>query len=190
MVQSLRIDGNLQTRNEIGRSIVTELYEMLVQEFSDLDLLEFVRVAVRLTVAAILGGVLGFEREQHGKSAGIRTHMLVAMGAAMFVMVPQLDGLEDAELSRVMQGIIAGVGFLGAGTIVKNSGEDVRGLTTAAGIWLTAAIGVSAGLGREVTAIISTVFAMIILSLIPHIPFVAQERQRKTNPSPSSYDES
>lgn len=154
----------------------TELYDLLVQEFSDLDLLEFVRVAVRLTVAAVLGGILGFEREQHGKSAGIRTHMLVAMGAAMFVMVPQFDGLEDAELSRVLQGIIAGVGFLGAGTIVKNSGEDVRGLTTAAGIWLTAAIGVSAGLGRELTAIISTVFAMIILSLIPHIPFVAQEK--------------
>lgn len=167
-----------------------ELYELLAKEFSDLDLLEFVRVAVRLTVAAVLGGILGFEREQHGKSAGIRTHMLISMGAAMFIMIPQLGGLEDAELSRVLQGIIAGVGFLGAGTIVKNQGEDVRGLTTAAGIWLTAAIGVSAGLGRELTAIISTVFAMIILSLVPHIPFISQDKLRKSNHSPSTYRES
>ncbi|XZE32636.1 MgtC/SapB family protein [Pirellulaceae bacterium SH501] len=167
-----------------------ELYELLAKEFSDLDLLEFVRVAVRLTVAAVLGGILGFEREQHGKSAGIRTHMLISMGAAMFIMIPQLGGLEDAELSRVLQGIIAGVGFLGAGTIVKNQGEDVRGLTTAAGIWLTAAIGVSAGLGRELTAIISTVFAMIILSLVPHIPFISQDKLRKSNQSPSTYRES
>ncbi|MCU0718012.1 MAG: MgtC/SapB family protein [Pirellula sp.] len=167
-----------------------ELYELLVKEFSDLDLLEFVRVAVRLTVAAVLGGILGFEREQHGKSAGIRTHMLISMGAAMFVMIPQLGGLEDAELSRVLQGVIAGVGFLGAGTIVKNQGEDVRGLTTAAGIWLTAAIGVSAGLGRELTAIISTVFAMIILSLVPHLPFVAQDKLRKSNYPSSTHRES
>jgi putative Mg2+ transporter-C (MgtC) family protein len=167
-----------------------ELYELLAKEFSDLDLIEFFRVAVRLTVAAILGGILGFEREHHGKSAGIRTHMLISMGAAMFVMIPQFGGLEDAELSRVLQGVIAGVGFLGAGTIVKNQGEDVRGLTTAAGIWLTAAIGVSAGLGRELTAIISTVFAMIILSLVPHIPFVAQDKLRKSHPPSSTYRES
>jgi putative Mg2+ transporter-C (MgtC) family protein len=144
---------------------------MLFAEFTDISQpAEIVRVILRLLIAAILGGILGYEREQQGKSAGIRTHMLVAIGAALFGLIPQHGGLSEGELSRVLQGLIAGVGFLGAGTIVKGSREeDVHGLTTAAGIWLTAAIGVAAGLGRETTAILSTVLALIVLSIIPKI---------------------
>ena len=142
------------------------------QEFADLpDAASVTRITLRLLIAAILGGILGFEREQKGKAAGLRTHMLVALGAALFVLIPQQAGASDADLTRVMQGLIAGVGFLGAGAIIKGNGgeEDIRGLTTAAGIWLTAAIGMAAGLGREATAVLSTLIALLILYIIPKL---------------------
>ena len=140
-------------------------------EFSDItDAAQATRIVVRLGVAALLGGLLGWEREHAGKAAGVRTHMLVAMGAALFVLVAQQAGIAPADNSRVLQGIIAGVGFLGAGTILKGDAESqVKGLTTAAGIWLTAAIGVAAGLGREVTAVLSTVLALVVLWAIPAV---------------------
>ena len=142
------------------------------QEFADLpDAAGVTRITLRLLIAAILGGILGFEREQKGKAAGLRTHMLVALGAALFVLIPQQAGASDADLSRVMQGLVAGVGFLGAGAIIKgNRGEEqIKGLTTAAGIWLTAAIGMAAGLGREATAVLSTRIALLILYIIPKL---------------------
>ena len=102
--------------------------------------------------------------------------MLVAMGAAMFVLLAQQEGMDSADLSRVVQGIIAGVGFLGAGTILKSDHQDrVKGLTTAAGIWLTAAIGVAAGLGRESTAVLSTLLALAIFALMPRIVNVMEK---------------
>ncbi len=142
-----------------------------VAEFSDLkDVSEITTLVIRLLMAALLGGILGFEREQRGKAAGIKTHMLVAIGSALFVLIPQQAGLSEAELSRVVQGIIAGIGFLGAGAILKGPDEkDLKGLTTAAGIWLTAAIGVAAGLGRESSAILCTVLALAILLLMPKV---------------------
>ena len=141
------------------------------QEFADLpDAAGVTRITIRLLIAAILGGMLGFEREQKGKAAGLRTHMLVALGAALFVLIPQQAGVSDADLTRVMQGLVAGVGFLGAGAIIKGNGEEeIKGLTTAAGIWLTAAIGMAAGLGREATAVLSTLIALLILYIIPKI---------------------
>jgi putative Mg2+ transporter-C (MgtC) family protein len=144
----------------------------IVAEFSDLnDVTELTRISVRLLIAALLGGLLGFEREQRGKSAGIKTHMLVCIGAALFVLIPQQAGvIAAADLSRVMQGVIAGIGFLGAGAILKGDQEkDLKGLTTAAGIWLTAAIGVAAGLGRESSAILCTLLALMVLLVIPKI---------------------
>src|SRR5882724_1440419 len=108
-----------------------------------------------VVLAAALGGCLGYERQVCGKAAGLRTHMLVSVGAALFVLVPQMAGMGTAELSRVIQGMLAGLGFIGAGAILKLSGkEEVRGLTTAANIWLTAAVGVAAGLGRELSAVL------------------------------------
>src|SRR5436190_1843868 len=123
--------------SEIGRTIG--------DEFADLSSVRFATQAViRLLLAATLGAVLGNEREHHGKSAGRRTHMLVAVGAAMFMLIPQQAGMTNDQLSRVLQGIVAGIGFLCAGTILKDqSGSHVHGLTTAAGVWLTAAIGVA-----------------------------------------------
>lgn len=140
-------------------------------EFSDLsDLGEAARVAVRLLMAALLGGLLGFNRERHGKSAGLRTHMLVSMGSALFVMVPDFAGMSIGDMSRVMQGVIAGIGFLGAGTIIKQQADrEVFGLTTAAGIWMTAAIGIACGLGREMTAIISALLAWAVLGVVQRV---------------------
>ena len=132
----------------MAASVWQQIGQTLVAEFSDLpDAAQVTRILLRLTLAALLGGLLGIEREQKGKAAGVRTHMLVAMGAALFVLLSQQAGMQPSDLSRVIQGVIAGIGFLGAGTILKGDDEDkVRGLTTAAGIWLTAAIGVAAGM--------------------------------------------
>ncbi|HEY0287826.1 MAG TPA: MgtC/SapB family protein [Pseudomonas sp.] len=150
-----------------------EVVDTLHAEFSDIaDPSQLTRVTVRLLIVAILGGILGFEREHKGKAAGVRTHMLVAMGAALFVLVPRMAGADDAALSRVVQGIVAGIGFLGAGTILKGNEinvSKVKGLTTAAGLWMTAAIGIAAGMGREATAVLSTILALGIFSLMPMI---------------------
>jgi putative Mg2+ transporter-C (MgtC) family protein len=152
-----------------------------IAEFSDLkDVSEITTLIIRLLMAALLGGILGFEREQRGKAAGIKTHMLVAVGSALFVLIPQQAGLSEAELSRVVQGVIAGIGFLGAGSILKGPDEkDLKGLTTAAGIWLTAAIGVAAGLGRESSAILCTVLALAILVVMPKVIDLLEAKQKQ-----------
>src|SRR5688572_7762202 len=126
---------------------------------------QFVRVSVRLVVAVILGGILGMEREREGKPAGLRTHMLVALGAALFTIAPLEAGVSVSDLSRVFQGIATGIGFLGAGTILKLTGEaEIKGLTTAAGLWLTGAIGMSVGAGHLWIPIVGVVIALIILA--------------------------
>jgi putative Mg2+ transporter-C (MgtC) family protein len=138
------------------------------QEFSDLaDVEQVTRACVRLLVAVALGGLLGYERETKGVAAGLRTHMLVALGAALFVLVPIQAGMSVPDMSRVLQGVVSGIGFLGAGAIIKLSQDrEIRGVTTAASIWLTAAIGIAAGMGMEMTAILSTFLALIILALL------------------------
>lgn len=147
----------------------TDFTTALSAEFSDIDsVTEITRVAVRLLLAAILGGVVGFEREITCKSAGTRTHMLVALGAALFVLAPLEHGAGPADLSRVIQGLVAGIGFLGAGAIVHTaSGKQNKGLTTAAGIWTTAALGMTAALGHGGMAIAATVLAVAILHILP-----------------------
>ncbi|MFK3681587.1 MgtC/SapB family protein [Pseudomonas sp. NPDC088890] len=148
-----------------------KIWQTVQAEFADVTNEEEVtRILLRLLMAAMLGAVLGFEREHKGKSAGVRTHMLVSMGAALFVLAPSMAGADEQALSRVIQGIVAGIGFLGAGTILKGNGKDpshVKGLTTAAGLWMTAAIGTAAGMGREATALISTVLALLVLATMP-----------------------
>lgn len=144
------------------------LLAVVQDEFSDLaNLADLARVCLRLTIATVLGALLGFEREASGASAGLRTHMLVSLGSALFVLVPLQAGMQIEDLSRVIQGIAAGIGFLGAGAILKLTDEQaVKGLTTAAGIWLTCAVGVAAGMGSEATAVLSTAFALLIFSLM------------------------
>lgn len=158
-----------------------EIWNTVVSEFSDVpDVMQVTRIVLRLLVATALGGLLGYERERQGKSAGVRTHMLVATGAALFVLIPQQAGALSADLSRVLQGLIAGVGFLGAGAIIMgNRDVETRGLTTAASIWVTAAIGVAAGMGRESTAVLSTLIALFILSVVPWL--YRTQKQKKSD---------
>ncbi len=147
-----------------------QILATLHEEFSDLaDTSDVTRVIVRLLVALALGAVLGYERESIGAAAGLRTHMLVAMGSALFVLVPMQAGTPLEDMSRVMQGIVTGVGFLGAGAILKLRSGEISGLTTAAGIWLTAAVGVAAGLGLMATAVLSALLAWVVLSLLRRI---------------------
>lgn len=138
-------------------------------EFADFDdAATFVPLMLRLLLAAGLGAMLGYEREAMGKSAGIRTHMLVAVGSALFVAVPLLAHAGDAAVSRVVQGLVAGVGFLGAGAIVKgHPGEEIVGLTTAATIWATAALGMAVAMGRDLAAIGAAFIALLILRAMP-----------------------
>lgn len=132
------------------------------------DLPHIARLTFEVVLAAVLGGVLGYEREQAGKPAGLRTHMLVALGACLFMIAPRESGMDSADVSRVIQGLVAGIGFLGAGAIIRTEAESRnRGLTTAAGIWLTAAIGMTVGLGLEALAVVVTLLALLILGVLP-----------------------
>jgi len=156
-----------------------EIWNTVLSEFSDIpDTAQITRISLRLLIAATLGGLLGYERAQKGKAAGLRTHMLVALGAALFVLIPQQAGASVADLTRVLQGLVAGVGFLGAGAIILgNRQEEAKGMTTAAGLWLTAAIGVAAGMGREATAVLSTFLALVIVYLIPKVEQLFKSRE-------------
>ncbi len=149
-------------------SAIAEIWQAVVSEFSDIaDIKEGTIIALRLILAVALGAVIGYERERRGKDAGLRTHMLVSLGAAIFVLVPATSGMLVADMSRVMQGVIAGVGFLGAGAILKQEkDQEVKGLTTAASIWVAAAIGIAAGYGREATAVASTLVALFVLAVV------------------------
>src|SRR5262245_11033445 len=111
-----------------------EVWRGLQADFSDLPgIAEVTQVVVRLLLAALLGGLLGWQRELVGKAAGLRTHMLVALGSAFFVLIPSQAGMPLGDLSRVLQGVITGIGFLGAGAILKLSEQQqIHGLTTAA----------------------------------------------------------
>ena len=159
--------------------------QALLAEFSDVhDLGQLVRILLRMVLALALGCAMGYERESHGKAAGVRTHMLVAMGSALFVLLPEQLGVSAADLSRVVQGLVAGVGFLCAGTILKSGAsgaEQVHGLTTAAGLWLTAAIGMACGMGLGVTALISTALAMVVFALVPRFN-PASEQDKAARP--------
>jgi putative Mg2+ transporter-C (MgtC) family protein len=134
-------------------------------------------VLLRLLAASLLGALLGVERQMHGRWVGLRTHMMVALGAAIFVAaVTQLSGppvvtetgaLGTDAVSRVIQGIAAGVGFLGAGTILKLTEHmEIKGLTTASSIWLAAAVGTAAGLALYWLAVAGTLISLVVLAVL------------------------
>ena len=124
------------------------------------------QMLIRMTVAVLLGGLVGIQREQAGKPAGVRTHMLVCLGTTVVVVACTGMGMQFDAQSRVIQGIVTGIGFIGAGSILKLSEErDIQGLTTAAGLWMTAAIGIACGVGTIGIAIVSAVMTVIVLAL-------------------------
>lgn len=131
-------------------------------------------ILFRVFLAAILGGAIGFDRQLRHKPAGVRTHMLVAMGSALAVgasvlVTQDVVGVGKTDAVRVAAGVVTGVGFLGAGAILR-SPEGVRGLTTAAGIWVTSTIGIALGFGYYGIAVGSTVIAVIIISFLIGTP--------------------
>jgi len=148
-----------------------EVWTSVQADFADVkDVAITTQLMLRMLLATLLGGFLGYQREQQGKAAGLRTHMLVALGSAFFVMIPLQAGMPLGDLSRVLQGLIAGIGFLVAGAILKQRDtEQISGLTTAAGLWLTASVGVAVGLGRAISAILGTMLTLIVLALLPHV---------------------
>jgi putative Mg2+ transporter-C (MgtC) family protein len=144
---------------------------------SDLELVE------RLSLAAVLGGVLGLEREWHHKSAGLRTNILIAIGAALFTLMSiELTG-NTGDPSRVASQIVTGIGFLGAGAILRTN-AGVQGLTTAATIWVNAAIGVTVGGGQYHLAFIATAVTLVVLVVLPPIENLVEKRVGKADNQP------
>lgn len=126
-----------------------------------------VRVVARLLAALLAGAIIGLQREHRHKPAGLRTHMLVCFGTALFVVAALEAKMASDAMSRVIQGLVTGIGFLGAGAIIKLEGtHEIRGLTTAAGIWLTAAIGVTIGLGQLGIGALAVLFTWVVLSVV------------------------
>lgn len=149
------------------RGPMNEILTGVGAEFSDLSAVQAAQLFVRLLVAGVVGGLLGWERERAGKAAGFRTHILVAVGSAAFVAVAQQGGISAEGMRNVVQGLVAGIGFLGAGCIMKADNEGhVKGLTTAAGLWLTSAVGLAAGLGREVSALLVGAVGLFVLHVL------------------------
>jgi putative Mg2+ transporter-C (MgtC) family protein len=134
-------------------------------------LTEALGVAIRLTLAAVLGGILGYERQRLGKAAGLRTHMLVSMGSALFVVAALQAGASAADVTRVVQGIATGIGFVGAGAILKQAEGghfEVTGLTTASTVWITAGVGMAVGFGQLWLPVVATGLGLVILVVLGH----------------------
>jgi len=154
---------------------------------------------LRILVAALFGGMIGLEREYRDKSAGFRTHFLVAMGSALFMIISQFgfeaaiahaDGVDlRLDPSRVAAQVVSGIGFIGAGTIMfqKNS---IRGLTTAAGIWVTAAIGLACGGGLYVIALVSTLLVLAGLEAFNFFLHRLDQRRDKEKTTTNNTEES
>ncbi|MCX6818324.1 MAG: MgtC/SapB family protein [Candidatus Aenigmarchaeota archaeon] len=134
-----------------------------------------IEIVVKLVVAASLGLILGFEREMHKRPAGLRTHSLICMGAALFTVLSMSIVGENVDASRIAAGIVTGIGFIGGGMIFK-SDDRVIGLTTAAEIWVVGAIGIAVGVGYYFAAGVATAIVLFILVPLKHL---ADEAKRK-----------
>lgn len=129
---------------------------------------ELAVISIRLGMAVFVGGLIGLNRDLHHKPAGVRTHALVSLGTALMVIVVMPPGSDNERhydaLSRVIQGVLTGIGFLGAGVILRNPDEQhVTGLTTAATIWVTSLLGVACGMGLYLPVLIALLFGTLIL---------------------------
>ncbi len=136
---------------------------------------------LRLGAAALLGGAIGLEREWKGHWAGLRTHMMVAIGSAIFVVAGVgICGPKSEAVTRVIQGIASGIGFLGAGTILKlDQSREIKGLTTASSIWLAAALGAGAGLADYALAFASALISLFVLAVLGPIEQLFERRHRR-----------
>jgi putative Mg2+ transporter-C (MgtC) family protein len=156
------------------------VFDAVAAEFSDLSAAQAAQLAIRLVVAGVLGGLIGWNRERKGKPAGLRTHVLVALGSAGVVAATQQGGMTPEGMARVIQGVLAGIGFIGAGCILKfEKAGEIHGLTTAATVWLTAAVGCAAGLGRDVSALMIALVGWFTLTVLRRL-----ERHQANPPAP------
>jgi putative Mg2+ transporter-C (MgtC) family protein len=152
-----------------------------------IDFHDFWDTSIRLGAAVLVGGLIGWNRQISGKPAGLRTHMLVSLGAALIVLIPiQANPGHSADgLSRTIQGVATGIGFLGAGEILhrsstKGNGETVKGLTSAAALWTTAALGMVSGCGLWATSLIGTVMVLLILTFAKHLEkYIVKKKPRQ-----------
>ncbi|HVF22065.1 MAG TPA: MgtC/SapB family protein [Pyrinomonadaceae bacterium] len=139
-----------------------------------------VQILLRMVAAVVFGFLVGMQREKAGKPAGVRTHMLVSLATAIVVLACAGMGMQYDAQSRVIQGIVTGIGFIGAGSILKLSEErDIQGLTTAAGLWLTAAIGIACGVGTLGIALIASIITVGVLALAGVIESRDEKRDAK-----------
>lgn len=140
-----------------------EGFSQLVQSIPSAQ--HLVRIAIRLLVALAIGALIGIQREITHKPAGLRTHVLLALGTAFLIVSSEEAGMSKSDLSRVLQGIVTGIGFLGGGAILKLTAEhQIHGLTTAAGLWMTAAASAAAGLGQLALAVVGMCLGLIVLA--------------------------
>jgi len=157
------------------------------------DWTTFFTVLASLGTATVLGGLLGLERELRGRWAGLRTHIMVAMGAASFVLIWQFVSSSDwVGMEKIIEGIATGVGFIGAGTILKLTDRlEVKGLTTATSIWLSAAVGTAAGVRHYSLAIVATIISLLVLSVLGYMEYVFDQNstaQTNNKPKESSHE--
>lgn len=170
---------------EIINQLVTELVEDWNRSFSATPLISTI---ARLIAAMVLGGIIGFEREVHQKSAGLRTHIMIALASCLFALVAlelldvasnESQGTAKPDILRLIEAVTAGVAFLAAGSIITSGGK-VRGLTTGAGMWLAGAVGLSCGTGRIGLALIATVLGIVVLSLFKMLSNSIQSKSPDT----------
>lgn len=157
---------------------------LLIEELDFLREINLLTVILRLVLAVVCGGLVGMEREVHGRAAGLRTHMMVSVGAALTTLIGvfSLEILEVtwADPMRIGAQVISGIGFLGAGTILlKKGNSQITGLTTAAGLWVTAVIGLAVGAGFYEGAILTALLAMLIFTLIAKLEFVMNSKRQR-----------
>jgi putative Mg2+ transporter-C (MgtC) family protein len=140
-------------------------------------------VLIRLVLSVVLGAVIGMEREKRGSSAGLRTHVLVSMGACLFTVASMMVFAEHAttDPTRIASTIVTGIGFLGAGTIIRDQANHVRGLTTAASIWVASAIGLSVGFGFYVAASVTAVLSFVVLKVLRDVEMRFMEHDERGN---------
>ena len=146
---------------------------------------ETVEMVLRLVLAAVLGGLIGAEREYRGKVAGTRTHLLVALGAALMMLVSRYGFGGQGDPSRVAAQIVSGIGFIGAGAIMVDR-QSVHGLTTAAGIWVAAGIGMATAAGLYVLALATTALSLIGLEVFGILLFRDRRRARRNSDTSKS----
>lgn len=144
----------------------------------------YITVLIRITLAALAGGIVGMERGLHGRAAGMRTHMMVCLGAALTTLLGvynlEVLGIDWADPLRVGAQVISGVGFLGAGTIMlKKGSSQIRGLTTAAGLWATAVIGLSIGVGFYFGALVTTIAVVFAFTMVAMLESRMSRKRQK-----------